>query len=95
MPNHFVGGETILCKRNVKDPDTGNYYDPATSMTITIDHALNGLEIDNVDMIKDTTGKYHYYYTLPDVHGIHKTTIEYKATDGSHITIWTEEITAR
>ena len=94
MPD-FISGETIRCKRNVKDPDSGNYYDPSTSMKITIDHALNGLEVDNVDMVKDSTGKYHYYYTLPDIPGIHLVKIEYIAIDGSNTAKWKEEITAR
>ncbi len=91
----FHAGETIRCRREAKDPDTGEHYDPATSMKITIDHDLNGIEVDDQDMIKDETGKYHYYYTLPVAKGIHKVIVQYTATDGSHVTIWKEEIKAR
>lgn len=93
MPS-FYRGSTIYCTRNVKDLD-GNYFDPSTSMKITIDHALNGIEVNGVDMEKDSTGKYHYYYTLPSVTGVHKTMIRYEAKDGSNIAVWEEEITVR
>ena len=94
MPD-FNRGETINCKRNVKDPDTGDYYDPSTSMKITIDHVLKGVEVDGVDMVKDSTGKYHYYYTLPSIGGVYQVKIRYVATDGSNIAVWEETITTR
>lgn len=87
MPN-FKLGETVICWRNVKDPDTGQYYDPATSMKISIFDPVNGAEISNQDMVKDNTGKYHCNYNSPAtaLRGDYK--IVYTATDGSDIAIW-------
>jgi len=84
----FHWGNTINCKRNVKDPDTGEYFDPATSMKITINNKVNGIEVDNQDMIKDTTGQYHYKYTPPANAplGVYKVT--YTATDGADIGVF-------
>lgn len=87
MAKQFNRGETVKCNRNVKNPTTGEYYDPTTSMTITITNNQNGIEVDDQDMVKDATGKYHYNWLSSPTgdKGIH--IILYKATDGADIAI--------
>ena len=83
MPD-YRRGETVRLWRNCKDPDTGEYYDPSTSMKLIVDHPLNGIEVDNEDMVKDETGKHHYYFNIPDVEGQFRIKVQYIATDGAH-----------
>ena len=82
----FQIGETVICSLTVKDGD-GNLADPTTSMKITITDNQNGTEIDNVAMVKDSTGLYHYDWQTSTitVEGIYY--IIYKATDGTRISV--------
>ena len=85
MASYHIG-ETIICWRNVKN-EAGAYVDPATAMKISICDPANGAEVANEDMVKDTTGKYHYDYTTTLESLIGKYRVTYTATDGARITI--------
>ena len=84
MANLFLKGETVICLRNVKD-DSGEYTDPATSMTISITDSNNGPEVDEEGMVKDSTGHYHYDYTIPAGALRGDYIVTYTATDGARI----------
>ena len=88
---NFDVGETIICAVEVKG-DTGDYKDPQTSMKITITDKNYVVKVNNADMTKDATGKYHYdCQTAGYIDG--KYEVSYKATDGSRITIEKEFFT--
>lgn len=81
----FDIGETLICSCEVKN-SSGVYYDPSTSMKITITDNFNAKKVDAVAMTKDSTGKYHYdCQTSGYDDGIYK--VKYIATDGSRISI--------
>lgn len=80
----FQVGETIICSITVKD-SAETLTDPATSMTISIYDSSNGVDVNNASMAKDSTGKYHYDYTLIGMRGWYK--VVYKAQDGARATI--------
>jgi len=82
----FHRGETVICFVTVKDSD-GNLTDPATSMTIKITDFMNGVEVDDKDMINDSTGTYHYDWTSATTSNTGSYTVIYKAIDGTRITI--------
>ena len=85
---NFDIGETVICSCEVKD-SAGAYKDPATSMKITITDKNYVVKVNNVDMTKDAVGKYHYdCQTAGYIDG--KYVVEYKATDGSRISIQKE-----
>ena len=87
----FDVGETVICSVEVKD-DAGAYKDPATSMKITITDKNYVVKVNNADMTKDATGKYHYdFQTAGYIDG--KYEVSYKATDGTRITIEKEFFT--
>ena len=84
----FDVGETIICSCEVKGA-TGAYKDPQTSMKITITDKNWVVKVNNADMTKDATGKYHYdFQTAGCIDG--KYIVEYTATDGVRITIQKE-----
>jgi len=83
LADSIQSGETVVCWRNVKN-DAGEYVDPSDSMTISIFDPSNGAEVDNVAMIKDAVGKYHYDYIPLVAHGDFQ--IYYTATHGTRIT---------
>ena len=86
----FDIGETIICSCEVKD-SAGVLKDPATSMTITLTDKFNVVKVNAVAMTKDSVGKYHYdAQTVGWIDGQYK--VEYKATDGTRITIETETL---
>ena len=81
---NFDIGETVICSCEVKDDS--EYKDPATSIKITITDRNGLVKATGVEMTKDSTGKYHYdAQTVDWVDG--KYQVEYKATDGTRITI--------
>ncbi len=80
----FQGKDTICCWRNVKNPDTGEYMDPSTSMTICIFSPNKTHIIDCVAMTKSEVGKYYYDFQSDGFPtGTYK--IKYIATDGARI----------
>jgi len=78
----FILGETVICSILVTN-SAGVLTDPATSMKITIKDSRNGLEVNDIAMVKDATGTYHYDYTIAGVKGIYD--VLYTATDGTRI----------
>lgn len=81
----FDVGETVIASIEVRN-DAGTLVDPATSMKITIMDKNKAAVVNNVDMTKDSTGKYHYdCQTAGYIDG--KYDVSYKATDGTRITI--------
>ena len=80
MANYHTG-ETIICSVEVKNSG-GTLTDPATSMKITIIGTF--AVVDNVSMVKDSTGKYHYDFDSTGKQvGVYNA--EFIATDGSRI----------
>lgn len=73
--------ESTKRKVEVYDVD-GNLADP-TTMVISIWKPDGTLDIDAVAMTNDSTGKYHYWYTVSDQVGTHK--ILYEATTGGKV----------
>jgi len=78
----FQNNDTICCSRNVKNPFTGEYMDPSTSMTICI-ISPNGTYIEtHTLMTKDEVGKYHFDFQSEGYPaGPYK--VIYTATDGA------------
>lgn len=76
-------GETVICSAIVTN-DARTLCDPETSMKITIKDSGNGVEVDDVVMVKDNTGTYHYDYTIDGARGVYG--IIYTAIDGTRIT---------
>ena len=74
---HEVGEAT---KRKVEVRDVDGVLTDPTTMTITIWKPDGTLDVDAVVMNKDSTGKYHYWYTISEQVGTHK--ILYEATTG-------------
>ena len=83
----FQIGETVICSITVKN-DAGVLTDPASSMKITITDPRGNTVVASQDMVKDSTGMYHYDYLVASA--IRKYTVIYTATDGSRITIVTD-----
>ncbi len=80
----FIRGETVICSCTVKN-SAGVLVDPSLSMNITIKDKTGGAVVDNDEMLKDSTGNYHYDWqttalSLPGVYSIF-----YIATDGSRV----------
>lgn len=84
----FDIGETVICSVEVRDA-TGALKDPVTSMKITITDKRDAIKVNAVDMVPDSTGKYHYdCQTAGYLDG--NCVVKYIATDGTRITIETE-----
>ena len=68
-----IHGETAICSLEVKLRSTEAYYDPDTSIKITIRNARTGnLVVNSQDMTKDDTGQYHYDYSISGGRGTYK-----------------------
>lgn len=74
-------GEATKRKIEVKTA-AGDLEDP-TTMTISIWKPDGAQDIDAVAMTNDSTGKFHYWYTISDQVGTYK--ILYEATTGGKI----------
>jgi len=74
----FENGETVICSCTVKNGST--LTDPDTSMKITITDPDGTAAVDSKDMTKDSTGTYHYDYTVTKS-GIY--TVLYVAVNGT------------
>ena len=84
----FQRTETIVCKVEVRNAETGTLTDPATSMNLTITDPSGTKKVDNQSMLpKDSVGKYHLDYTLPSDAKVGKWIVEYVATDGTRVTL--------
>lgn len=80
--NKFEDSDTIICWRNVKDIDTGDYVDPDTSMQITIISQMGQEILPATDMTKDSIGHYHYDFQSGG-HALLRYTVKYIAVDGT------------
>ncbi len=77
----FQNKDTIKCWRNIRDPGTLEYIDPSTSMTISV-ISWNGTYITTeVNMTKDSIGKYHYDFQS-EGHSSGHYIVKYTAVDG-------------
>jgi len=83
---NFVRGETVICSVTVKN-SSGTLVDPTTSMKITVTNNINGIEVDDQAMTKDSTGMYHYDWTSAASSEKGNYDVFYKATDGARISI--------
>lgn len=70
-------------KRKIEVKNTAGELEDPTTMTISIWKPDGALDIDAVAMTNDSTGKYHYWYTISDQVGVYK--ILYEATTGGKI----------
>ena len=73
----FQRGETIVCKIEVRNAETGNLTDPVTSTKITIvdpagDPAMNSgtVAVTGVVMDNDGVGLFHYNFTPNDTYDV-------------------------
>lgn len=82
--------ESTNRKIEVKDVN-GALADP-TTMTISIWKPDGSLDIDAQLMTNDSTGVYHYWYTISDQVGTHK--ILYEATTGAYVSKKRDEFEA-
>ena len=80
MSKLYHQGETFPQKVLVTDA-VKTLIDP-TSIVITIIDSENTKKVDAEAMIKDSTGKYHYYHLIPTDAVIGKWTTEVKAVKG-------------
>ncbi len=85
----YQRGETYILSVEVKD-SSGEYYDPDTSVIAKIIDANNNI-VSSGSMVKDSTGKYHYDYTIKsdDATGIWQTKVI--CVDGTRTTIETKK----
>ncbi len=86
MAGTFLQGETVICSCTVKN-SIGALVDSSTSLKITIINSQKQTIVDNQDMAKDSTGTYHYDYSLSDTAPIGIYLVRYKATDGSRVSM--------
>jgi len=59
MASRFYKGETAVILTAIYDAMTGQPADP-DSVVVSVYDSKNGPEIENQDMVKDSTGNYHY-----------------------------------
>lgn len=74
---HEIGEAT---KRIIEVRNAAGALEDPTTMTITIWKPDGSVDVDAVLMDNDSTGKFHYWYTISDQVGTHK--ILYVATTG-------------
>ncbi len=83
----YQKGETYVLGLEVKD-DSGDYYDPDTSVTAEIIDP-DGVVKSSGSMTRDSTGNYHYDYTIQsdDATGVWHAKVT--CVDGTRTTIET------
>jgi len=86
MANLFERTETIILSAEIKDSD-GNYANPTTSTTITIDDPAGAEKVAATAMTQDAQGKYHYDYTPGGTAVVGLYEYRVTATSGSRVTI--------
>lgn len=79
-------------KRKIEVKTTAGILDDPTTMTISIWKPDGSLDIDAVAMTNDSTGVYHYWYTVSNQVGKYK--ILYEATTGGRISKQRDEFNA-
>lgn len=80
MSKIYHQGETFSQKAHVTDA-VKTLIDPDT-IVITIIDSESTKKVDAEAMIKDDTGKYHYYYSIPTNATLGKWTTEIKTVKG-------------
>ena len=81
----FHLGETVICSIII-DID-GVLTDPSTSTKITITDSQKNIKVNNQDMTKDSTGKYHYDWDTSSLSLTGIYAVFYKATHQSRVSI--------
>ena len=79
-------------KRKIEVRTTAGVLEDPTTMTISIQKPDGSLDVDTVAMTNDSTGEYHYWYTVSQQAGKHK--ILYEATTGGKISKQRDEFEA-
>lgn len=79
-------------KRKIEVKTAAGVLDDPTTMTISIWKPDGTLDIDAVAMTNDSTGVYHYWYTVSDQVGTYK--ILYEATTGGKVSKQRDEFEA-
>lgn len=79
-------GETIIISAEVATA-AGVLTDPTTSITVSIRDCLKTLMVDDVAMLNDGTGLYHYDYTVPANGNLGIWNIWVKAVNGTRVTV--------
>lgn len=79
-------------KRKIEVRNAAGALEDPTTMTTSIQKPDGSLDIDTAAMTNDSTGEYHYWYTVSDQAGTHK--ILYKATTGGKISKQRDEFEA-
>jgi len=79
-------------KRKIEVTNAAGALENPTTMTISIQKPGGTLDVDTAAMTNDSTGKYHYWYTVSDHAGTHK--ILYEATTGGKISKQRDEFQA-
>lgn len=79
-------------KRKIEVKTTAGVLEDPTTMTISIWKPDGSLDIDAVAMTNDSTGKFHYWYTISDQVGTYN--ILYEATTGGKISKQRDEFEA-
>jgi len=86
----FDIGETVICSVEVRNA-AGTLVDPTTSMNVKINRIVPFASVvSSTAMTPDTTGKYHYDFQTASLSPTNYRVI-YTATDGTRITMATEE----
>jgi hypothetical protein len=81
----FQRGETVVMSLEIKD-SAGIYVDPATVPMVKVTDPSGSVLVNDLAMIKDAVGKYHYDYTPGDTAGLGVYEVRYKAIDGLRTT---------
>jgi len=79
-------------KRKIEVKTAAGVLENPTTMTISIWKPDGTLDVDAVAMTNDSTGVYHYWYTVSQQVGTHK--ILYEATTGGKISKQRDEFDA-
>lgn len=79
-------------KRKIEVRNAAGALEDPTTMTTSIQKPDGSLDIDTAAMTNDSTGEYHYWYTVSDQAGTHK--ILYEATTGGKISKQRDEFEA-
>ena len=85
----FQKTETVVCSTTTKSGST--LTTPATSMNIIITNPTGTEVVTSTAMTEDSTGLHHYDYTPASSVASGTYDVQYKATDGTRITIQKDE----
>jgi len=83
----FQKTETVVCSTTTTIKSTGIATTPATSMDIVITDPVGTEVVTSSAMTEDGDGLHHYDYTPASTVLTGEYKVQYKATDGTRITI--------